>query len=300
LLALKARIQPSSWKKEVTHYELHIKPLLGNRALKSITPEDLEKILDQLKIKELSPRSKQYAIGTFFRIWKHAAKRKFVKTGDNPASGISIERVNNARLRILSSKELQDILDHLKINDPHGFELVIFCAYTGCRFSEAARLTWEYVDLNRKAILFHQTKNKDSREIYLAAGIVEVLNARGLGLTGQHVFTKKDGSSFKEPPSSFSTAVRLLELNQGRGARDRVSFHTLRHTAATIAARNKIPVKDMQHMFGWKTPAMVFLYAKGNEDIQRSAAEGIAKSLSGDNTKIISLEESLLSKKHVV
>ncbi len=256
----------------------------------------MERMLDRLKIEGLSPRSQQYALGTFFRIWKHAAKRKFVKAGENPAMGLQIERINNIRLRVLTPKELNDILRFLEVNDSKAYELTFFCAFTGCRFSEAARLTWEYIDLERGTALFPQTKNKDSREIFLPSQTIALLKTKGIGATGQYVFTKKDGIPFKEPPSAFSTAVKKLELNKDRGKRDTVSFHTLRHTAATMASRRKIPVKDLQHIFGWKTPTMVFRYVKGSEEIQRDAMQGLAQSLTGETGKIIPLEENLACK----
>jgi integrase len=256
-----------------------------------VTPEDIERIKDRMKAEGLTPRTQQYAIGTFFRIWKHAAKRKLVKAGDNPAISVQVERVNNTRLRIVTPKELKDILNYLTVNDPAAYAIVMFCAYTGCRFSEAAALTYEYVDLNRASAIFYQTKNKDSREIYFSSEIVALLQRKGNGATGQHVFTKKDGTPYKEPPSAFSTAVKRLGLNKDRGARDLLTLHSLRHTAASLAARRGVPVKDMQIMFGWKTPSMVFRYAKGNEDLQREAMKGLAHSLSGEVGKIVPIEE---------
>jgi integrase len=292
LHALQARIKPASFQKEISHYELRIKPLLGDKPLKSIQTEDLERLIDRMKTEATSPRTQQYAVGTFFRIWKHAAKRKLVKAGDNPAAGVHIERINNTRLRVLTPKELKDILTYITALDSSAYALTLFCAYTGCRFSEAANLTWEYVDLSREAALFYQTKNKESREVFLSAELVTLLKQRGIGITGQRVFSKKDGSAYTESPSTFATAVENLGLNNNRGPRDRITFHSLRHTAATIAARRGVPVKDMQLIFGWKTPSMVFRYAKGSEDLQRQAMKGLAHALSEAEGKVISIADA--------
>lgn len=48
-----------------------------------------------------------------------------------------------------------------------------------------------------------------------------------------------------------------------------------------------VPVKDMQVVFGWKTPSMVFRYAKGSEDVQRQAMQGIAQALTGEMGKVL-------------
>jgi integrase len=287
---LKARLpNKSSWSKEEYHFIKHINPTMGDKSLKKIMPEDVERMLDCMRSRGLSPRTQQYAVGTLYRIWKLAAKRKLVKAGDNPAAGVQLPKVNNTRLRVITPQELKEILAYLAVTDAAAHDITLFCAYVGCRFSEAARLTWEHVDLIRGAALFPETKNREPREIYLVPEIIAMLERRGVGSTGEHVFTKHDGSIHKEPPVAFRTAVKNLRLNEDRGPRDRVSFHTLRHTAATLAARRGVPVKDLQILFGWKTAAMVFRYAKGDEDIQRQAMQGLAHSLAAEPAKIVPL-----------
>ncbi len=287
---LKARIKETSWEKEVAHYTKRILPVMGHKPLKTITPEDVDRMLDRMREEKLEPRTQQYAVGTLYRIWKHAAnKRKLVKAGDNPAIGVTLEKVNNTRLRILTPQELKNIFDHLGVTDSAAHDITLFCSFTGCRFSEAARLTWEHVDMGRGTATFTDTKNKDTRTVYLVPAVVELIERQGIGGPGEHVFTMKDGGPFRQPPIAFRTAVKNLELNKGRGARDKVTFHTLRHTAATLAARRGVPVKDMQIIFGWKTPSMVFRYAKGDEDTQRRAMTGLAQSLAPEPSKVIKM-----------
>jgi integrase len=284
---LKARMKQSSWEKEVDHFEKQMRSAIGDKPLKEITAQDVDRMLDRMREKGLSPRSQQYAKGTLGRIWKHAAQRKFVKAGDNPVAGVKIKQVNNARLRVISPEDLKNILDYLTVADPAAHDITLFAAFTGCRFSEAANLTWEHVDFIRNTALFPETKNRDAREVFLVEPVVDMLRRRGPGGTGEPVFVNSRGGAFNEPPSAFRTVVKLLKLNEGRGNRDRVCFHTLRHTAATLAARRGVPVKDLQLMLGWKTPSMVFRYVKGSEEVQRQAMRALAQSLTGEMGKVI-------------
>lgn len=284
---LKHRVKPSSWEKEVTHYEKRIKPLMGIKSLKDITSVDVEIMLDRMREEGLAPRTQKYALGTLYRIWKHAARRKIVKAGDNPCMGVDLPSVNNARTRVLTPSELQDILEFLSVSDRAAHDITLFCSRTGCRFSEAARLTWEHVDLVRGTAFFPETKNRDPRPVFLAPELVDMLERRGPGKTGETVFTRQDGKPYIQPPHAFVTAVKKLELNKNRGPRDRVSFHSLRHTAATVAARRGVPIKDLQAIFGWRTPAMIFRYVKGNEETQRAAMMGVAKALNPEPAKVV-------------
>ncbi|HBG47238.1 MAG TPA: hypothetical protein DDW94_09660 [Deltaproteobacteria bacterium] len=286
---LKARIKETSWEKELAHYTKRIFPVMGHKPIKTITPEDVDRMLDRMREDKLTPRTQQYAVGTLYRIWKHAAKRKLVKAGDNPAIGVTLPKMDNTRLRVLTPTELKSILDYLSVTETATHDIAMFCAFTGCRFSEAARLTWEHVNLARSTALFPDTKNKEPRTVYLVPAVIEMMERRGIGGPGEYVFTMKDGTPFEKTPQAFRTAVKNLELNKGRGARDKVVFHSLRHTAATLAARRGTPVKDLQILFGWKTPSMVFRYAKGDEDTQRRAMSGLAQALVPEQGKVIEL-----------
>lgn len=286
--SLKNRVKPLSWGREVANFERHISPIMGDKPLTAIAPEDVVKMLDRMRGGKLAPRTQQYAVGTIFRIWKAASKRKIVK-GENPASGAPLQKVNNARIRVISPQELKSIFEYLSTSDTAAFDLTVFCAFTGCRFSEAANLIWAHVDLTRGTAIFVNTKNKDSREVFLVPEVAEMMARRGIGRPGAHVFTMKSGKTFTQIPVPFKTAVRNLGLNNGRGPRDRVTFHSLRHAAATYAARRGTPVKDLMEIFGWRTPVMVFRYVKGDAETQRKAMSGLAESLTPEQGKIVEL-----------
>lgn len=279
---LKARIKKSSWEKEVTHYKKRIASQLGDKALKTVTREDIEQIVIMMRSEGLTPRTQEYAVGTFFRIWKHASTRKLVKPGDNPAMGIHIQKVNNTRTRVITSTELKLITDKLKQINEVVYDLSLFCAYTGCRFAEAKHLKYEHINPERSTVHFIETKNGESREIHVDKKIMDILLKRAEKRIGAYVFTQKDGTPFKEPPKTFKNVVDSLGLNDGRGPRDKITTHSLRHTAVTLTERNGAGVKDLQIMFGWKTPAMVFRYAKGDEKARRHAMKSLAQSLSAD------------------
>jgi len=84
------------------------------------------------------------------------------------------------------------------------------------------------------------------------------------------------------PPPPSKNALKRLGFNEGRTPRDKATFHNLRHSAAIYAARRGVPVKDMQSIFDWKTPSMVFRYAQGSEDVQRRAMKGLASAFMQD------------------
>lgn len=282
----KARLKPKSYEREEQIYRLWVSPRIGARLVREVRDLDVEAIVDHMRAAGQTPRSIEYMLGVVNRLWKLALRRGIVEAA-SPTSRIEKPKVNNTRLRCFTPDELRRVLEALSIRDSHAYDLTLFCALTGCRFSEAASLKWEHTDLARECVTFTSTKNREPRQVFLAPELLELVEKRGPGLLGDHVFTRTDGNPWKVVPDAFRAVVRDLKLNDGRSPRERLTFHSLRHTAATHAARRGVPVKDLQQIFGWKTPSMVFRYAKGSEDVQRRAARGIAQSLLGQEGKVL-------------
>lgn len=274
-----------SRRQEVNHFERRIRPLMGDKPLKDIKYTDTEKMIAQMAADGLKERTQQYAVGTLYRIWKRAAKSELVSKDKNPAEGHKIS-VNNQRKRALTPDELADILAHLAVLNPAAHDITLFCAFTGCRFSEAANLRWDHVDIEDGAAYFLDTKNNESRTAYLVPQVVKMLQDRKKRGQDNVVFLRENGKPYRQPPGSFETAVKNLGLNNGKDDYNKVTFHTLRHTAATRAAKST-NFKDMQVIFGWKTPAMVFRYAHGDKDTQRRAMDTIANSMTQETGRVV-------------
>jgi integrase len=156
-------------------------------------------------------------------------------------------------------------------------------------------MRWEYVDLENGMVLFPETKNQESRTIFLSTPVIEMLKDREPAEVGKHVFLTSKGKPYRYPPCSFKTAVKNLGLNEGYSELNKLCFHSLRHTAATHAGR-KVPMKDLQVMFGWKTPEMVFRYCKGDQAIQRKAMADLAGTLAGKVTDISEGQDTKVEK----
>ena len=182
---------------------------------------------------------------------------------------------------MLTPEEAEKLLAKLVELDPPTERLTRFCMLTGCRLSEAANLTWAHVDLTAQTACFANTKNKESRTVYLSPELVKMLAAFSQARAGELVFPRRDGTSFitkadrTDTPHYFSEAVKALGFNEGRGIRDRVTFHTIRHTVATNLAKI-LDVRSLMDVMGWKVIAMAARYIHTQEETKRQAANILA------------------------
>lgn len=261
----------SSWDKEELHFRRWISPLLGKLPLRSIGLKQWDELVKTLAAGGLSPRTKEYVTGTLRRIMKHAYDRRMID--DPPPTGKRIGVSgpgNNRRLRVISHEEEAAILEHLAATDLHAWRVTRFSFLTGCRVSEAFTLTWAGVDLSRGTITFHETKNKDPRTIPVTSPLQDLFDGMMPGSPDKPVFPKENGEPYAQAPSAFQTAVSHLGLNEGRTKRDRIVFHSIRHTVATRLAQRLGP-RDLMDVMGWRTVQMAMRYVHGNESAKVAA-----------------------------
>jgi integrase len=82
-----------------------------------------------------------------------------------------------------------------------------------------------------------------------------------------------------------------LGLNEGRDKRDRVVFHTLRHTAATRLAQAGTTLPDLQALGGWKSPIMALRYAHDDKRAKRKAMAALEAMTQVQSGKVIDISD---------
>lgn len=278
-----------SWKVEEGIFENWLKPVLGNEPIKDIDFDHWDRLMGVMVDAGLAPRTRQYIAMVLRQCLAHAYSRKLVPTPPPAARdvGATIGKGGNRRTRTLTTSELQAILQVLDERDRNAYAITFFCALTGCRFGEAAGLDWRDVDLSMGETTFRDTKNGTNRTVPLPDSLVDFLTElrRQGRLTGP-VFLNAAGKTYTQPPQPFRDTVEALGLNEGRDKRDRVVFHTLRHTAATRLAQAGTSLPDLQAIGGWKSPVMALRYAHDDKRTKRKAIDALEAMTQAQPSKV--------------
>lgn len=111
----------------------------------------------------------------------------------------------------------------------------------GFRASEARRLEWRQVDLERGVISLYawQDKSRKAREMRISSNVVAALRAIRPQIPGRYVFqSPRTGSPVVATTlwRKFRTAVDAAELSAAEGD-GRMTYHDLRHGFTSRAAR---------------------------------------------------------------
>jgi len=248
-----------SYRREDSLFRNWISKAFNSRPLKKIGVVDLERLKRAMSEGGLTPRTIEYALAVVRQVFNHARRLGFYE-GESPTRLVKKPKVNNARLRYLEHEEAEALLAELSGISPDIRDLALLSLHCGLRFGEAAALAWNNVDFSKGVLALLDTKHGD-RVVPITARVRDMLEERReLGEPGL-VFPARGGGQRERISKTFMAAVDRLGFNYGReDARERVTFHTLRHTFASWHVLAGTDLYTLGRLMGHKTPNMTARY----------------------------------------
>jgi integrase len=247
--------------RERSHFKKWLSPILGALPLKQISPIHLERLKSEMTKAELSPRSVQYALAIVRQVFNEARRRGVFK-GDNPVRRVRAPKVDNRRLRFLTREEADALLAELERTDREAWEMALLSLHCGLRAGEIFKLTWADIDAGRGLLAIKNTKSGRSRFAHMTAAVREMLLSRSAGAPAALLYPGPGGALRREVPRSFREAVDGLGLNAGReDRRDKLVFHSLRHTFASWLVQEGVDLYTVKELLGHSVLQMTERYS---------------------------------------
>lgn len=252
-----------------------------------------------------------------FRLALNAAVKDRV-LARNPCLDASVPKDTQAKkkVKVISPEQVRELL---KLAEGHRLYALFFLAiHTGMRRGECVALRWEDVDLAKNTVTVSRNaavvKNRDSdgtrgtkltriegtpkgnksRVIPISPAVVAVLKAHkkrqleerlhagSLWENAPEVFTSPTGAAiYPDTPSGIFTKLRKSLTLTDAQKLDPPSFHSLRHTYATLLLRAGIPVHIVADRLGHASPQITWdTYCHLLEDDTDDTAQALEKALS--------------------
>ena len=278
-------------------------PHLPTKPMKDITPEDLESLQVLMLEQKKSPQTAKHAIDLFRATWNWGKKRKLIQ-GDCPVGSMERVKVDNIKERWFTPEEIDRILVWLEVHDQATYRLVLLAAHTGARLGELAQITWDRVNLEEGVINFVHTKSNNPRSVPLSSEAKKMIHALKPGKPHEPLLLQSDGSPWyvmrngildTDTPLFFRKALAALKLNEGfeKLSKQRLTFHCLRHTAATTLLANGVDPRTVQELLGWSTMKMFERYAHVIPAEKKKAIDALESALQNKkgNAKIINFPD---------
>lgn len=173
------------------------------------------------------------------------------------------------RVRWLTPAEAESLIEAC---EPHLKPLTVFLFGTGARIGEAMHLEWRHINLEKKRVMFINTKNGESRGVPLHNRVLRTLYR--LDQNGTKVFKNRKGRNYTMKHSNGSQIQTAFKGACKRAGIEDFTPHDCRHTWATWLYAETRDIGELMQLGGWKTASMVMRYAHTNPD---HLADSIAK-----------------------
>lgn len=256
----KTETTEATWQNTKSYYRNWIDEKLGKKKLIDITVDDIQPIIT--KALETRTTSTANFIKAVFRQIFNFAKKRDLYFKDNPAMKIKIKQKDNKRSRFLTQEEARTLLDALSKRSIDVHDIALISLFGGFRAGEIFNLKWEHVIWHSERISIVDPKNGESRMEPMHPVVKKMLQRRFSDDHNGYVFKARNGSKISQISDTFQRTVDKLGFNDGiTDVRQKVVFHTLRHTYASWLVMNGIDLYTTQKLMGHKSNQMTQRYA---------------------------------------
>lgn len=264
---------------------------IGSVPAKNVNAAHIEALKTKF-MAEKAPATVRHILGMIRRVYSWAAVTPrstedatplFV--GIPPTHGLSVPKQDNRRLRFLSREEARKLLDAAMGYPPRtgGMDFHDICClslHCGLRKSEITGLRWENIDLKNALLYVVDGKNAVNAGVPINAEAMAMLRRR---------YDQRGDSSLVFPPHhggvtmrhvshNFTALAETLGFNAGvTDRRQKVVFHTLRHTFASWLALDGVDLYRIQKLMRHKDLTQTQRYAHLLPSDARAAVEQLCR-----------------------
>jgi len=174
----------------------------------------------------------------------------------------------NKRERALTEDEVKRLIEACP---PYLKPIVFTAIHTGLRKSDVFNLMWKDIDLERGLVKITEQKTGKVRNIILNNDMITLLHS--LSVKGEYVFPGKDGKPFKDVGKSFQTAIKDAGIKQSEDRKDKIVFHTLRHTCISLLTERGADTTMVKNYVAHASEEMTERYTHLSEEYVRRTAD---------------------------
>ena len=266
--------------------ERHIKPLLGCRAVASLTREDIETFMHEVTAGKTAGKTKTHprglahvrggrgtasrTVGLLGAIFSYAVKHRMRL--DNPVHGV-LRPADGRRQRRMTDDEYKSLGTGLRKAEganiwPAAVAVARLLALTGWRTGEALALRWDEIDIDRRTARLGDTKTGQSMRP-LSRAACDLL--QNIGRTGELVFqATRSNARMAGFPKFWAKIAKFGGLPAD------VTPHTLRHSYASLAGDLGYSEPTIAALIGHKVHSITSRYVHTADAVLLAAADAVA------------------------
>ena len=255
----KGRIRESTRENRYTTYFL-LKEYYEELTIEELTPYFVSKFESWMRTKGYHTNTIAKHL-THLRIYVNAAiLRGLMSEEENPfhKRRISHRPFSHTHLTPFELEKLERlILPPKALYLQKTLDAFLFCCYTGLRYSDFVRLTTANIQHGVNHTWINTESQKTGASISLPIDLL--FEGKALALLNRY---SDDADAFFRLPSNSTVDKRLLSIAQHAGIRKHFSFHSARHTNATLLLMQGVNVTTVQRLLGHKNVKTTMNYCE--------------------------------------
>jgi len=222
----------------------------ANTRLSGLNKQNIEGYKEYL-ISNLAPGTATLYLSMLGTYLRRAYRDGFITHNPFDMVDKSIPRAEKAPRTFLLLDELK-LLEHAYCH-PRVKNAFLFCCYTGLRFSDVKALTWVQIqpEAERVYLYYRQQKTNKTERMPLAKQAIKYLPKR-----------RKDTDKVFDLPTHSTMRYHLAAWEKAAGLKKHISFHSSRHTFATLALTVGVDLKTVSTLLGHSEIRTTEIYAK--------------------------------------
>jgi len=181
----------------------------------------------------------------------------------NPANLARPIRAENAMREFLTLNEVKRLVE-TKCNEPVLKDAFLFCVLTGLRWSDIAHLTWEEIKGNDVDGWYLHFKQRKTRLYHVLP-----ITPQAKGLLGERLESNR--LIFKDLKYSSKTSIELCRWAIAAGIAKKITFHSARHTHATLLLSHGVDIYTVSKLLGHKHIVSTERYAYAADGLKTEA-----------------------------
>jgi integrase len=300
LVVKKANLRESTY----TTYEGHTKnhfPEFESRRIRGISVADVEKYISKRQYQGMPIATLRKILVSLNQIFNYAVRHKYIVV--NPLSIAERPREKQDPAKIKTTAEKMQILNPDQIKDllaaveNQKYKLLFqLAAFSGCRQGELLGLKWKDIDWTASQISIQRTfnhqqffsvKTKSSiRRVDVGPATMQALKLWKVACPPNDldlVFPNEAG----KPINHNNMVNRYFNPALKKAKIQRVKFHALRHSYASIQLAQGRNIKYIQNQLGHSSPTVTLnIYSHLLKDQNQKAAMALEEKIFGDSEKL--------------
>jgi integrase len=267
--------KPSTRQNIESEVRVHIEPYFADRALSTITPQEINDFVIVLEGKHLAAKTIRNVVATLSALFNFARSPQRNWTSGNPCDGVELPAVpDNHDIRFLTLNDLDQLIDHTPTGDFQPLDRALWrtAAMTGLRKGELLALRWQDIDWMAQRVRVRQNyvrgefgtpkSKRSTRSVPLAdeaGGELERLFKQSRWQADSDLVFAHPATG--GPLHKANVLRRMRRALTAANLDETHRFHDLRHTFGTHMAAAGVPMRTLQEWMGHRDIKTTQIYA---------------------------------------